>query len=87
MTKIFSEYYCKDSFIDVVLPTDLITLDESKDWLIIGHPGVDGIEFRVKADLSDNTVYAFYPMDNEYIKVADSVDHLILKWKAREISV
>lgn len=87
MKKLFLEYYCKDSLIYVVLPADSIILDESKDWLIIGHPGVDGIQFRVKSDQLDNAVYAFYPIDNEYVKVADSVAHLILKWKAGEISV
>lgn len=82
MKKTFSKYYCEESFIYVVLLEDEIKMDKSKDWLIIGFPGVDGIEFRVKSDQSQDTVFAFYPFDNEHMKIADSAEHLVLKWKA-----
>lgn len=85
MNDAFSKYYCEESFIYVVLPGDDIKKDKSRDWLIIGSPGVDGIEFRVKSDESEDTVFAFYPFDIEYIKIADSAEHLVLKWKAGEI--
>ena len=81
MDKPFPPYYCKESFVDVVLPVDEIKTDESNKWLIIGYPGVDGIEFRIKKDEQENIVYVFYPIDNEHIKIADSPEELIRKWK------
>ncbi len=78
-------YYCEDSFIDVVLPLDEWRLDETQEWINIGGPGVDGIEFRIKSDNLSETVYAFYPIENEHIIIADSIDDLILKWKENSI--
>jgi hypothetical protein len=85
MHKKFPAYYCKESFIDVVLPADEIKIDDSKRWLIIGRPGVDGIEFRVKKHEADAAVYAYYPIDNEHVWIANSAEDLIEKWKAGAI--
>jgi hypothetical protein len=87
MHKQFPSYYCQESFIDVVLSADEIKADASSRWLIIGYPGVDGIEFRVKKYGSDKTVYAYYPIDDEHVHIADSVEDLIEKWKEGKIRV
>ena len=87
MKKEFTPYFCDDSIVDVVLPADRIELDETKEWLIIGWPGFDGIQFRVKLKGADQTVYTFYPIEQEYIKIADSDKDLIEKWKSGQVSV
>lgn len=87
MKKKFPEYYCEESFVNVIMPIQKIKTDESKEWLIIGWPGVDGIEFRVKNVVSDNAVYAYYPIEDEHIKIAESAEELIEKWKTGELTV
>ena len=57
--------------------------DECNQWFIIGYPEMDGIEFRVKLDGQEDSVYAFYPIDDNHIKIADSSDDLIQKWKKK----
>ena len=78
-------YYCPDSYVNVVLPIDEWAKDETGDWLIIGHPGVDGIEFRVKSDRLSDVVFAYYPIEGVLVKIAESSDDLIAKWKANAI--
>ncbi|MDO1451968.1 hypothetical protein Q0590_37210 [Rhodocytophaga aerolata] len=85
MDKQFPAYYCQEAFIDVVLPADEIKIDESNQWLIIGYPGVDGIEFRVYKHKRDAAVYAYYPIDDEHIWIANSAEDLISKWKEGKI--
>lgn len=85
MDKQFPAYYCEKSFIDVVLPADEIKTDDTNQWLIIGSPGVDGIEFRVKNQNPDTTVYVYYPIDDEHIWIANSVEDLISKWKEEKV--
>ncbi len=85
MTKNFSPYYCNETFVDIVLPEDRIVTDETGEWFIIGYAGVDGITFRAGIHENDSTIYAFYPLQQEYVKVADSADDLIAKWKDNQV--
>ncbi|MEM6846131.1 MAG: hypothetical protein AAF944_01860 [Bacteroidota bacterium] len=85
MNRLFPTYHCKEASVDVILPTKDIKPDESNQWLIIGYPGVDGIEFRVKLDKQESAIYAFYPIDDEHIKIANSPNDLIQKWMAKEL--
>lgn len=59
--------------------------DAGRDWLCIGGPGVDGIEFGLL--LNKNGVFAYYPMSNQYVWKADSVSLLIAGWISGEITV
>ena len=81
----FNPYFCQDSLVDIILPADKIEEDETKEWLIIGWPGIDGIQFMVKSIDNDQSIYAFYPIEQEYIKVADSDIDLIEKWKSGQL--
>lgn len=63
MKKEFTPYFCGYNIVDIILPADSIEEDETKEWLIIGWPGVDGIQFRVKASDPDQAVYVFYPIE------------------------
>ncbi|MCD6065325.1 MAG: hypothetical protein K0S33_151 [Bacteroidetes bacterium] len=81
MEKIIEPYYCEDAQIDVILPADRFYTDPSGDYLVIGYPGVDGIEFRLKTNVNDMTVYAFYPIGQEHIEIAQTPAELVRKWK------
>jgi hypothetical protein len=84
--KVLPPFYCEESFVDVILPADKIKADESNEWLIIGSPGVDGIEFRVK-QTDDTAVFVYYPYEDENIKVADTPEELIEIWKAGRLKL
>lgn len=81
----FTPYYCEKSQIDVILPPEKIAMDSTKQWLIIGYPGVDGIEFRINRNQKDSKIFAFYPIEETYIEVANSDKELIDKWKTGKI--
>ena len=53
MKKEFTPYFCEDNIVDVILPADRIKEDETKEWFIIGWPGVDGGDTETK-----ETVYS-----------------------------
>ncbi|MBT9518424.1 MAG: SMI1/KNR4 family protein [Methyloversatilis discipulorum] len=70
----------------------LFDLDEALHWsqaayqdshLVIGAPGVDGIFFVL--DQKGQQVFAHMPIDNEFVKVADSVFDLLSKSLAGEL--
>lgn len=85
MIKQLTPYYCPETSVDVVLPNDRIVLDKTMDWYVIGFSGVDGIEFRMRAKETGSEVFAFYPIESRYVKVADSPDDLISMWKLDKI--
>jgi|GEM_PF-6229919 len=87
MKKQFTPYFCEDNLVDIILPADKIEEDQTKEWLIIGWPGVDGIQFRVKSKDPDQAVFAFYPIEQVHIKIADSDKDLIEKWKSGQITL
>jgi hypothetical protein len=80
-------YYCEECFIDVILPGDKIHADETGNWLVIGWPGVDGIEFRMKNNAAEKIIYAYYPVEQEHIIIAESRDDLIKKWVNHSIDL
>jgi hypothetical protein len=85
MIQQLTPYYCPETAVHIVLPIDRIVLDETRDWYVIGFPGVDGIEFRMSATETDAAVFAFYPIESRYVKVADSPDDLITRWKLDKV--
>jgi hypothetical protein len=74
-------FYCNECHIDVILPQEWIKPDNSGYWLIIGFPGIDGLEFRMKNNSEEKTVYAFLPNENRHRTVASSPEELVKKWK------
>lgn len=48
------------------------------DWLAVGGPGVDGIEWAVRR--GQPGLFAFYPIDQEFVAVAESAHDLITRW-------
>ncbi len=59
--------------------------DAQRDWLCIGGPGVDGIEFGILR--GRHGVFAYYPVGGEYVLKAASATELFRAWVSREISV
>lgn len=45
--------------------------------LVVGRPGVDGIQYVLLP--ADAAVHAYYPIDNEFQKVADSLCDLLTR--------
>ncbi len=59
--------------------------DSNREWLCVGGPGVDGIEFGYLKGKSG--IYAYYPIVDEYSFLADSADELIKGWIESRITV
>jgi hypothetical protein len=59
--------------------------DPARQWLCIGGPGVDRIEFGLRQ--GQVAVYAYYPIDDEFIEKAASVPSLIQGWFDGSITV
>ena len=59
--------------------------DPDRSWLCLGGPGVDGIEFGVRKNTPG--VFAYYPIDDDYVLKADSVPELIRGWRDGTITV
>ncbi len=59
--------------------------DKKRKFLIFGGPGVDGLEFGIRQDLEG--IWVYYYIDNEFVKIAESVADLIEGWTTGRISV
>jgi len=59
--------------------------DPDREWICLGGPGVDGIEFGVRKGRVG--VFAYYALDAEFIVKAESVPELIHGWTNGSIAV
>lgn len=48
------------------------------DWLGVGGPGVDGIAWAVRKNQAG--IFAFFPIEQEFVAVAENGPDLITKW-------
>ena len=91
MAKEFSRFNCEEYFRDFqagrydavaqiwfILPADQLRVDDERDALIVGRPGVDGIEFCYRA--GQPGVWAFYPILSEWVAVAPTLKDLEEQW-------
>jgi len=78
-------YFDKDAIYWIIRKKDAWKIDLTRNFMSIGGPGADGIEFGLKKGLIGFWVY--YPIDNEYIKVADSFTDFIDKWKNGDLKI
>lgn len=60
-------------------------VDESRDVYVLGHAGADGIEFVLKPN--DQAVYAYTPIDDEYVQLAPDFDSFMTGWRDGSITV
>jgi hypothetical protein len=54
-------------------------------FLQIGRPGVDGIGFGYRKGQSG--IWAYYPLENEFIMICSTLDEFIYKWQANQIKL
>jgi hypothetical protein len=59
--------------------------DAQRDWLCIGSPGVDGIEFGLLRGRSG--VFAYYPTEDRYVLKAASATELFSGWVSGAVTV
>ena len=55
------------------------------EFLVVGRPGVDGIEFGYRKN--HDGIWAYYPISREFSQVASSVSGLVEGWFAGSIKV
>ena len=75
--------YDEDNQVWLVLPKSDVYISQLSFGLVIGHPGVDGIELCFRPGHSG--VWAFYPISGEWMLVADTLQDLETKWDADTI--
>jgi uncharacterized protein (DUF433 family) len=79
-------YFCEKNQIYVISKPEDMYKDKTQNWVIIGRPGVDGIEFMIRNNFDINrTIYVYFPIDDEHIEIADSPEELVRKWKDNSI--
>jgi hypothetical protein len=78
-------YYDKTSQFWILIKKDEWHIDSERNFMVVGGPGVDGIEFGIRKGLEG--IWAYYPIDDEYIKVTKSADELIEGWNSGKIKV
>ena len=78
-------YFCSESQTQYVLSKGERCLDQSRNLLIIGFAGVDGIEFVLTPD--GDSVYAYYPINSELIQLAPDFTTFISGWIDGKICV
>jgi hypothetical protein len=59
--------------------------DPERQWICLGGPGVDRIEFGVRKGIPG--VFAYYPTEDDYVFKAALVSELIRNWCDGTISV
>ena len=71
----------------LVLPADE-AIEESKRLFegksfVFGRSGIDGISFTLLP--GDSAVFAYYPIDAEYVRISDSLTEFLEGWRANKI--
>lgn len=96
----FSDYRCADYFASerfargvwseseqmwLVVSADDVVEDSKREFLVVGRPGVDGIEFGYRR--GHDGIWAHYPIGNDFTLVAPSVSALVEGWLGGSIKV
>ena len=68
-----------------IVPRTEYNYDAERGWLRIGGPGVDRIEFGLLRGREG--VFAYYPIEGEYVLKAASATELIAGWLGGTIKV
>ena len=89
------EYFATDAFrrgvfevstqVYLVAPIEQLRIVPEHNFLAVGRPGVDGIEFGFVA--GQPGVWALYPSEGRLAPVAQSLAGLLSGWTAGSISV
>ncbi len=78
-------YFHTDSQCQYVLSKADRHIDASRDVYVLGHAGVDGIEFVLRPN--DQSIYAYMPIDDDLVMLAPDFDSFIKGWMDGSIKV
>ncbi|MEZ9596605.1 hypothetical protein AB4298_18420 [Shewanella sp. 10N.261.52.F9] len=78
-------FYHEESYLQLILAVENAYVGENGSYLVIGHAGVDGIEFCYQ--LCHKGIWAYYPIDKEFVFMASTIKNLILGWRNGDIKV
>lgn len=78
-------YYDQGSYYWYIQKKANWKVDMQRSFLHFGNAGCDGIEFGLGENM--NGVWAYYPLNNEFIKKVETVDEFIAGWISGEINV
>ncbi len=96
----FFDYRCGDYFssenftrgvwseseqLHLIVSADAVTERPDLEFLVVGRPGVDGIEFGYRKGYDG--IWAYYPIRGGFSNVASNVSALIEGWLAGSIKV
>jgi hypothetical protein len=96
----FGRYPCTDYFgsefaqrgywdeacqLQVVVPAAEVEERPEQSFLVIGRSGVDGILFGYRAGQAG--LWAYYPIENEYVAVAASIREMIERWESGDLKL
>jgi hypothetical protein len=65
--------------------SDEIHVDTVSGGLVIGRPGVDGIQFCYREGLEE--IWAFYPIEADWVRIAPTLEDFESGWKNGTITV
>lgn len=85
LSKYEDGYYHDESFLQLVLPVSEASINPDHQHLVIGHAGSDGVEFCFR--FQKTGIWAFYPSEGKYQKVAANIEQLIESWCNNSIKV
>lgn len=96
----FHDYRCADYFASdmfargvwdeqsqlwVIVASDDVVERPELEFLVVGRPGCDGIEFGYRK--GHDGLWAYYPIDGEFALVAPSISTLVNDWLAGNVTV
>lgn len=73
------------AYLQIILPSDKAYIVEDRSDLVIGHAGVDGIEFCLRQ--GQMGVFAWYGIDAAHLWLAPDIRSLLAGWKDGSITV
>jgi hypothetical protein len=83
----WAEQGCWDDSAQLMLIVPAAEVEERPELslLVVGRPGVDGILFGYRADQPG--LWAYYPIDREFVSVAPSLASLVDGWQSGRLTV
>jgi hypothetical protein len=78
-------YYSQEEYLWLIERKENWIVDNKNGFLHFGNAGCDGIEFRLRKNLTG--VWAFYPSSDEYLKIADTISAFKEGWTLGEIQL
>ena len=89
----YSDYNCQDYFLSrkfragvyseveqlwLIIPIREVRENRGINFLVIGRPGLDGIEFGYRKN--EKGLWAYYPLENEFRLLAQDLEELVSGW-------